>query len=85
MDYVLFIIFILIIVALFIFLRKDLARAKNKYKKNAYRLLETDAPASKEIKDTVKCLQLYFGRRSKDGEAAELIKRLMDKLEQLPK
>ena len=81
MDYAFFIIFILIMVALFIFLRKDFVRAKNKYKKNAYRLLETDAPTPKEIKDTVKCLQLYFGRRSKDEEVAELIKRLMDKLE----
>ncbi|MEE8193999.1 MAG: hypothetical protein V3T73_00675, partial [Dehalococcoidales bacterium] len=59
------------------------SKAKKKYKKDAYRLLKKSDPSSKDIKETIKALNRYIGRWSKDEEAAQLIKRLMDKLDQL--
>lgn len=54
---------------------------KGQYKKDAYRLLKTSNPSLKRVKETIKGLNEYVGRWSKDEEAKELLKRLMDKLE----
>ena len=64
-------------------LNKSQNRTRDKYKINAYKLLETSEPSAKEISDTIKALQLYGGRLRKDKESVELIKRLQDKFGQL--
>ncbi len=79
MDYLTFIAIILILVAALYFSVRTERRVKDKYKKEAYRLLETSDPASKEFKDTVKGLRLYAGRLRKDQEAVQLINRLLEK------
>ena len=77
------IIIVIILALLIIGLPIVLAKAKKEYKKDAYRLLKKSNPNSKDIKETIKALNRYVGRWSKDEEAAQLIKRLMDKLDQL--
>ncbi len=56
--------------------------AKGQFKKDAYRLLRKSNPSSREIEETIKGLNTYVGRWSKDKEIKELIKRLMNKLEE---
>jgi len=74
-------IILILLAALLIGLSIVLRRAKQEYKKDAYRLLSKSSPNPKDIKETIKNLNRYVGRWSKDEEAAQLIKRLMDKLE----
>jgi len=83
MDYVAFVLIILILIALIVVLNKSQSRTRDKYKIDAYKLLETSDPSSKEVKDTIKALKLYGGRWLKDKESVELIRRLQDKFGQL--
>jgi len=77
------IIILVLFVVLLIGLRIVLSKAKKEYKKDAYRLLDKSNTNTKDIKETIKALNNYVGRWKKDEEAAQLIKRLMDKLEQM--
>ena len=79
MEYLTFIIALLILVASFYLIVRAERRMKNKYKKEAYRMLEISDPVPKELKDTVRRLRLYAGRLKKDKEAIQLIKRLLEK------
>ena len=81
MDYFYFILFVLALVAVLILLMRTDRRTRSKYKKTAYRLLETANPDSKEVKDTIKGLRLYGGRIRKDKESVQLVNRLLDKFD----
>jgi hypothetical protein len=83
MDYFCFALIILALVAAILLLRRADIKTKNKYKKDAYRLLETPNPDPKEIKNTLKFLNLYAGRWRKDQEFLELIRRLLEKLDNI--
>jgi hypothetical protein len=79
MDYFIYALIILALIAAAFYIRKIDIRTKNKHKKDAYRLLETSAPSPKEIKDTIKALRLYSGHIIRDKEAVQLINSLLDK------
>ena len=79
MEYFVFAIVMLVLIALVILLSRVDTRINNKHKKDAYRLLETPDPYPKEVKDTIKGLRLYSGRIKKDKESAQLIERLHEK------
>jgi hypothetical protein len=79
MDWVILVLFILVLVLAFIGLTRMDTSAKNKYKKEAYRLLETLEAEPEKVKSTIRGLHLYGGRMRKDKECAELIRRLQDK------
>jgi hypothetical protein len=80
MDVVWFILILAFLVFIMFVLNKLDRMTKNKYRRNAYTLLETENPDTKEIKDTIKGLRLYGGRLRKDEEFQKLIKELQDKL-----
>ncbi len=79
MDYLLFALLILALIGAIVFLSKLDTKTKNKYKTQAYELLENSTPDPKVVKDTCRGLHLYSGRIKKDKEARELVKRLMEK------
>jgi hypothetical protein len=79
MEYFLFALVVLALVAAVFIISKMDARTRNKYKSDAYRLLETHDPYPKEVKDTIKGLRLYAGRWKKDKESVQLIKLLQEK------
>jgi hypothetical protein len=56
------------------------ARTKRRHKQEAYKLLETPSPDTKEVKNAIKNLRLYGGRWHKDQESLQLIQRLQEKL-----
>ena len=85
MDYFVFILVIIFLIVIALILNRSQNRTRDKYKIDAYRLLETPAPSSKEVRDAVKGLKLYGGRWVKDKESIELVKRLRDKFGQLLK
>ena len=58
-------------------------RTKNRYKKEAYKLLDTPDCTKKEITYTIKMLRLYGGRFRKDKEFIQLVNRLIDKLDKI--
>jgi hypothetical protein len=78
-DYVIFVLIIIALIAIMFLLNRAEKRTKARYKKNAYALLETDTPSTKELKDTIKGLRLYGGRFFKDKECAQLVERLIIK------
>jgi hypothetical protein len=78
--------FALIVVALCVIwwlLNRMDKRTKNRYKKNAYRLLDQSDCSKQEITQTIKMLRLYGGRFRKDKEFVQLVNRLIDKLDQI--
>ena len=77
---VLFIIFILAVVAALFLLHRSEAKTKNKHKMTAYNLLEEKNPDPKKIRETIKLLRLYGGRFRRDQEFQQLIKLLVDLL-----
>ena len=81
LDYVLYVLVIAVLVGVIFLLRKLENRDKNKYKKAAYNLLDDASPSPKELKDTLRKLNLYRGRFRKDKEFTLLMKRLSDKLD----
>ena len=58
--------------------------ARKAYKKDAYRLLEEADPGPQDIRETVKNLARFVGSWNRDEEAAQLIRRLLDRLKQSP-
>jgi hypothetical protein len=83
MDYVIFAIIILALGGMLFLVNRMDKSAKNKYRKEAYTLLESPSPDTKEIKKTLKGLSLYGGRWRKDKEFVQLIKRLSEKLDKI--
>jgi hypothetical protein len=81
MDYVYIALFIIVLVAALVGLSKLDNRTKKKYKREAYRLLESSGSEPKKVKDTIKGLRLYGGRWRKDKECSQLIERLQSKLQ----
>ncbi len=82
MEIAITIIFLILLVAMIIGFSIVLSKAKQEYKKDAYRLLSEPNANPKEIKISIKSLNRYVGLLSKDEEAVQLIKRLMDKFGQ---
>jgi hypothetical protein len=81
MDVIYIALFVLALVAALFGLSKMDAKAKKKYKQDAYRMLESDNIDQKKLKDTIKGLRLYGGRWHKDKESAQLVEKLQDKLD----
>jgi hypothetical protein len=80
MDYLYFALIILALVAAFVFLQRSDKKTKNKYKMDAYKLLDSPNPAPNDILKTIKFLRLYGGRWRKDKEFIQLIDRLLARL-----
>jgi hypothetical protein len=83
MDYVYFGLFVIIVILLAAAIFKSSAKAKEKYKQDAYRLLDLSDPNPKELENTMKNLHRYTGHSDRDQEAKQLIKRLIERLDQL--
>ena len=81
MEYVYIGLFILALALALIGLNKLDARTKNKYKREAYKVLEDPGADLKKIKDTIKGLRLYSGRWRKDKESIQLVERLQSRLQ----
>jgi len=80
MEYFYFFLFIAFLVGVLILLTQMERRAKNRYRKAAYAMLEQPDPSSKDIKAVLKSLRLYGGRWRKDKEFMQLIARLEERL-----
>jgi len=80
MEYVIFILLILALIAVSYFLRRNEKKTKNKHKIAAYRVLDAPNPTPQEIVNTIKMLRLYGGTWRKDKEFVELVNRLRDRL-----
>ncbi len=85
MEYVTFILLILFLGFVLILVTRLDRRTKNKWRKNAYSLLETVKPDPEEIVKTIKNLRLYGGRIRQNKEFQQLIARLQDKLDSVKK
>lgn len=72
---------VVIVILLTIAVSVVLAKAKEAYKQDAYRLLKQTGPDPKDVKQTVTALNRYVGRWRKDEEASRLIERLVRTLE----
>ncbi len=83
MDYFYFFLIIFSLVAIMYLLIRFEKRAKLRYKKSAYTLLETARPDVKEMRETIKGLRLYGGRWFKDKECLQLVERLQVKYKSL--
>jgi len=83
MEYVTFILLILFLAFLFILLTRVDKRTKNKWRKNAYDLLEMNRPDPEEVIKTIKYLRLYGGRIRRDKEFIQLVMRLQEKLDSI--
>jgi len=79
MDYVTFFLVIIVLVGIVVLLNKFESRTKNRYKRDALRLLETPDPSPGEVKSTLRGLHLYSGRIKKDKEALHLARQLYKK------
>lgn len=80
MDYVWFVLMVLVLVGAWILVNRIDKRAKERYRREAYRILDMDNPTEKELKDTLRGLSLYGGRMKKDKEFEELKKRIAGKI-----
>ena len=80
MEYFFFFLFIAFLVGVLFLLTRMEARAKRRYRKAAYALLEQPDPSRSDIKQVLKSLRLYGGRWRKDKEFIQLIARLEERL-----
>ena len=80
MDILVFILILLVLFAVMYLLNRSEKKTKNKYKKEAYRILDTPHPTRAEIANSIRLLRLYGGRWRKDKEFIELVNRLKDRL-----
>lgn len=80
MDYLWFIIMIVVLVGAWILVNRFDKRAKQRYRRDAYRVLDLDNPSDAEVKDVLRGLALYGGRVRKDKEFVELIKKISLKM-----
>jgi hypothetical protein len=83
MDYFWFALFVLALVVAFFLLHRSEKKTKNKYKIDAYRLLDAPDPTPKEIEKTIKMLRLYGGTWRKDKEFVALANKLIARLNNL--
>ncbi len=83
MEYVTFTLLILFLIFILMVLARIDRRTKNKWRKSAYELLETDIPDPEEVLKTIKHLRLYGGRIRRDKEFIQLVARLQSKLDSL--
>jgi hypothetical protein len=83
MQYVIFSLVVLVLVGLLFIVRWTDNNAKNKYRRDAYKLLDSPAPDPAMIKKTMKGLHIYGGRWRRDKEFAQLIRRLSEKLDSI--
>jgi lipase chaperone LimK len=83
MDYVWFVLIIAALAGLWWLTKKFDCRAKNRYRLEAYRLLDKEDASEEEIKKVLKGLLLYGGRVRQDKEFLTLRQRLSKKLETL--
>lgn len=83
MDYVYFALMIVALgVASWLLQRAD-KKTKNKYKIEAYKLLDAPDATPDAIKKNIKMLRLYGGRFRKDKEFIQLTDRLIAKLDEI--
>jgi predicted Holliday junction resolvase-like endonuclease len=85
MDIVIFILIILALAVALYLLRRSEAKTKNKYKLDAYNLLEEKNPDPKKVKETIKFLHIYGGRFRQDHEFQQLQILLTDLLNEIEK
>lgn len=83
MDYVYFALIIIALVAASYFLNRADKKTKNKYKLEAYKLLDMPDATAEAIKKNIKMLRLYGGRFRKDKEFMMLIDKLILKLDKI--
>jgi hypothetical protein len=82
-SYFWFAVIVIALIAAWFMLNRMDKKTKNKYKKDAYRLLDEPSATVKEITYTIKMLRLYGGRFRKDKEFVQLVNRLIEKLEKM--
>ena len=83
MDYFYFALIVLALIAAWYLLNRMDKRTKNHYKKDAYRILDSDSASRDEIRKTIKMLRLYGGRFRKDKEFVQLVNKLIDRLDKI--
>lgn len=83
MDYVYFALIIIALIAASWLLSRADKKTKNKYKIEAYRLLDAPDASPEEIKKNIKMLRLYGGRFRKDKEFIQLTEKLVAKLDKI--
>ena len=79
MDYLWFILMIAALVGAWILVNRFDKRAKERSRREAYRVLDLENPTRKEVLEALRGLSLYGGRLRKDKEFAELKTRLSRK------
>jgi hypothetical protein len=83
MDYFIFALIILALLAAIFFLNRFEKGIKARFKRTAYGLLEDSQPDPKVIKETIRGLRLYGGRWFKDKECVQLVDKLLLKFDNL--
>jgi hypothetical protein len=83
LSWLYFALIVLALVSAWYLLNRMDKRTKNKYKKDAYRLLDTPSASKQEVIKTIKMLRLYGGRFRKDKEFIQLVERLIEKLDKM--
>ena len=79
MDYLWFILMIAALVGAWILVNRFDKRAKERTRREAYRVLDMESPTDQEVKEALRGLSLYGGRLRKDKEFTELKDRLVQK------
>lgn len=82
---ILFIVFIIALIAAYYLLHRSEVKTKNKHKIAAYNLLEEKNPNPKKVKETIRMLHMYGGRFRRDPEFEQLITLLLDLMHELEK
>jgi hypothetical protein len=83
MDYLYIILVIAVLGAAWWLLFQSEKKTKNKYKIEAYKLLDSPDATATEIKKHIKLLRLYGGRFRKDKEYIQLVEKLITKLDKI--
>jgi hypothetical protein len=79
MDYLWFILMIAALAGAWILVNRFDKRAKERSRREAYRVLDLENPTEQEVKEALRGLSLYGGRLRKDKEFSELKNRLARK------
>jgi hypothetical protein len=83
MDYVWFVLFMVVLAGILFFISWSDKKMKRKYVEDAVNLIQSPNPERKKLVDTIRGLRLYGGRWRKDPEFQELRLQLQDKLASL--
>jgi len=81
MDYLWFILIVAVLIGLWWLTKRFDRAAKERWRRDAYRLLDLENPSQEEVKKVMKGLLLYGGRLRQDKEFLTLRQRLSKKLE----